>query len=231
MMRYKLPFLFLFFGCTAPEKEIADPVIAAEESGDTIHDIAIKEVQYVEEDSSILYETLDKETDGEYDFSWVPGECGLFSISLEDDEIEFRSETLTQVTISYRLETSISISAEGPHCDLIHWKHGATSWEKMEHLSGHNLAELKYTRFKFKINPYERTEKLPFPVSDMAEINSEVQKTCGSEWADHIKDCKDPYDYPCNVGISNFIFRVSYLSDKNGEMTHSYLKIPVPMGC
>lgn len=230
MRKYYFPLLVLFFGCNAPEKETHDVITSTEISSDTIRDIAIREVQYIPEDPSISYESLDKETRGEYDFSWVPGECELFSISIEDDGIVFHSKTLNEVSISYRLETSISISAEGPHCDLIHWKHGATAWKKMELLSDFNLGELNFTRFKFESDPYRLHDTLPFPVSDMNEIKSQVKKTCGSEWADHMSNCKTPYDYPCNVGISNFIFRVTFESDKTGE-TVSYLKIPVPMGC
>lgn len=231
MRKYIFPLLILFFGCNSPEKETHDVITTSELPSDTIWDIAVREVQYVAEDSSISYEQYDKETEGEYDFSWVPGECGLFSISLEDDEIVFHSETLSQVSISYRLETSISILDEGPHCDLIHWKHGATPWKKMEPLSEFNLEELKYARFKFEATPYKLYDTLPFPVSDMDEIRSATRKTCGSDWADHLSNCKTPYDYPCNVGISNFIFRVSYESEKNRETVYSYLKIPVPMGC
>lgn len=202
-----------------------------EESSDTIWDIAIKEVQYVQQDTTTLLESFDNGTEGEYDFSGVPGECGLFSITLEDDEIIFHSETLSEASVSYRLETSISISAEGPHCDLIHWKHGATPWKKMEPVVEFKLEELKYTRFKFEEEPYKLYDSLPFPVTNMNMIKSAVRKSCGSDWADHMSTCKTPYDYPCNVNISNYIFRVSYESAPTGETVYHYLKIPVPMGC
>lgn len=231
MKTHYFTFLILITACNSQQEETHSLVGTKAESSDTIWDIAIKEVQYVQQDTSTSYNSLDMETTGEYDFSWVPGACGLFSISLEDNEILFHSEIITEVNISYRLETSISISAEGPHCDLIHWKHGATSWEKMEPVSEFNSEESKYTRFKFEVPPYLLYDTLPFPVSDMNEIKSAVKKTCGSEWADNMSDCKTPYDYPCNVGISNYIFRVSYQSDETDETVHSYLKIPVPMGC
>jgi hypothetical protein len=231
MKTYYLALFILLLACNSPEEENRGIFKSTEESSDTIWDVAIKEVQYVQQDTGATYESFDKETEGEYDFSRVPGECGLFSIELEDDEIIFHSETLVQVSVSYRLETSLSISAEGPHCDLIHWKHGATPWKKMEPDKASNLEELTYTRFKFEDKPYKLYASLPFPVSDMNEIKSAVRKSCGSDWADHMSTCKTPYDYPCNVSISNYIFRVSYESETTGETVYQYLKIPVPMGC
>lgn len=146
MKTYYWALFILLLACNSPEEENRGIIKSTEESSDTIWDIAIKEVQYVEQDTAgNTYESFDKETEGEYDFSRVPGECGLFSIELEDDEIIFHSETLVQVSVSYRLETSISILAEGPHCDLIHWKHGATPWKKMEPVTALNLEELNFT--------------------------------------------------------------------------------------
>ena len=197
---------------------------------DTIFTEAVRETQDIPEDIPNSFPDNSNLTSYEADFSWVSEESNLFSISLEGDELVFWSDTLKQVELSYKLETSITIMNEGPHCDLLDWKHGTTSWEKLDPLKEFDLAKLGYMRFRFQHDPGELTE-LPFPISDMREIQKEVGGTCGNFWAEHMAACKTPNEYPCAVAISAYIFRVGFKGENEETYTYRFLKIPIAVGC
>lgn len=221
-------------GCNATETKSSSENIESEiitETDDTIAEIGIREVQSVPDDPDSSYEKFDVEKKNEFDFSWVPTESDLFLIILEEDEIIFNSYTLKEVNVSYRIETSITVMDEGPHCDLINWKHGATSWEKLEQIPEYNLEELNYTHFEFKINPRTKEGTLPFPTVEMDEIKQAVKNSCGSVWSDLLNNAKTHYESPCAVGISAYIFRVEIIQPEGKKNSYKYLKIPVDMGC
>lgn len=226
------PFLFLLiFSCTSVPSDDVPNIVNTTTESDTLYTDAIKEAQDIPEDSSACQVQTDQAISNlGSDFSWVKGESELFSISLEGSELVFWSDSLKKVEISYKLETSMTIMDEGPHCDLTDWVHGSTSWTEMDPVEGYELTELKYTRFKFSQNTW-RTDSLPFPETDMNVAREAILIHCGERWFEHAKSCKSPYDYPCEIGISTYIFRVKFKIDDQGDDIYEFLKIPVSMGC
>ncbi|MGE8290064.1 MAG: hypothetical protein ACN6ON_00230, partial [Sphingobacterium sp.] len=51
--------------------------------------------------------------------------------TIEGRPISIVSEQLSSLNIEQRYETSITIMNEGPHCDLIDWKHFNSDWKSL----------------------------------------------------------------------------------------------------
>ncbi|ENA1795703.1 hypothetical protein ABF176_002550, partial [Flavobacterium psychrophilum] len=49
--------------------------------------------------------------------------------TIENQKIKVYSQQITDLIIEQRYETSVTISNEGPHCDLNDWKHFYSEWK------------------------------------------------------------------------------------------------------
>ena len=225
--------LCYFISCTPssdPKNNQHEQVIHAD---DTIYEQAVKEVQYFSSDSARL--TIPEIKDNSVDYSWVPTESQLFNLTLHDNMVLVQSNLVAIQTISYCLETSITIQAEGSHYDMINWKHGATDWQRLIYEGKCNLpgdTARNCTSFSFKTHPDDDVSlTLPFPETPMSEVRTEVKKIFGQVWVDHIRHVKKVGDYPCSIGISSYIFKLR-LKHRDTEKNETvYLRVPVAMGC
>jgi hypothetical protein len=141
--------------------------------------------------------------------------------TLEAQTIIVKSDKYKDVEIYQAVETSVSISWEGPHCDLTQWKHYTSAWRK--------LNEVK--PFVFKAIAYEAGEARKFPSVTLAEVKKAVAQHCGESWAEHIQTIKSIYDYPCGVDISMYLLKIKAIDKTTGERMEKLIKISIPMGC
>ncbi len=139
--------------------------------------------------------------------------------TLEATTIQVIRSKLTQIKIEMRFETSITIMNEGPHCDLIDWKHYTSDWTDLTSL-GSNL---------FKAKSYSKQEWEKFPNVTVEEIVKVVEKQC-SGWGDLARTIKSPNEYPSGVGVSRYFLRISGI-DNSGKKITRILTFNVPMGC
>ena len=105
------------------EQVLAEAIVTAEvpqvEGEDTITDIRFKEFSI--SISRLLIYDADKKLDHiQKDTVEIYAEVGE---TIENQLISINSELLTGFTVEQRYETSITIVNEGPHCDLIEWRH------------------------------------------------------------------------------------------------------------
>ena len=93
----------------------------------------------------------------------LPDNHPLFDIDMSHEMVRCYTDSLVIVGISYKLESSITIMNEGPHCDLTDWHHGYTNWENLTPASACLDLKERYFDFNFKIAPHQR-DSLPFPI-------------------------------------------------------------------
>jgi hypothetical protein len=140
---------------------------------------------------------------------------------LDSTTILVMAEHYSTVEVYQAFETSIVISDEGPHCDLTAWKHFTSNWIK--------LKELKPSVFISA--SIDSASSYSFPKVKMSHVAEAAKKACGERWADHIKNTKSIYDYPCDVGISTFFLKIIAKEKVSGKQIKKIIRISVPMGC
>lgn len=99
--------------------------------------------------------------------------------------------------IEFRYETSITVQNEGPHIDLINWKHYRSPWATAK------LDQKEQFVCQF---PKGLVSK-KFPTVTMSEVRMALAKV-DPTWVDHIKSVKTITEYPLDVGISRVYFRI-----------------------
>jgi hypothetical protein len=113
--------------------------------------------------------------------------------------------------------TSVTVMNEGPHYDLLEWKHGYTETMTLNNNMG-----------IFKVAADQEGE-LPFPTVDNKEILKELKRMkVPANYLELAKTCKDPRTYPCGVGISSTEFLVS---EKKNKKSTKKIVVNRPMGC
>jgi hypothetical protein len=141
--------------------------------------------------------------------------------TLESSTIIIKSEKYSHFEIFQAAETSLTISDEGPHCDLIEWKHFTSDWKMLDEV----------TKNTFNAFSYDSNIDQKFPDVTVPEVVEATKKHCGSGWADHIKNIKSIHDYPCSVGISKYLLKVIATDNSSGRKIEKTIWILIPMGC
>ena len=122
-----------------------------------------------------------------------------------------------------RYRTSMTISLEGPHVDLIDWRHFDSSWVPLRALSARRFQTLA----TYEMNPPS------FPPTTTDEIVKEVRRRVGTDWpaaVEAAKGCRGPDDGACIVMISSVYLRIQ--KRVGAVWTDAGLvEIRLPMGC
>ena len=139
----------------------------------------------VEEEPIIEYEVpqySDEDDESKMDWTKIPTRNSAISVEMYSDHLYVSTEMLDEIALYVKIESSITIMDEGPHCDLTEWRHGYTEWDRLSVTTqpAYNANSFDYHR--------DYDAKYPFPVLDMDSIRSEVEKSCGTRWSDHIKN-------------------------------------------
>ncbi len=137
----------------------------------------------------------------------------------EGKKINLIEVSLTNVKVEQRFETSLSVMNEGPHCDLINWKHYLSEWEPVKQI-GVNT---------YQSNTYTEVEKKKFPVTTPEEITNAVQLYC-PDWSKSFPKISSPNLYPSEISISKYYLKISG-SDHLGNFSENLLIVQIPMGC
>jgi hypothetical protein len=128
----------------------------------------------------------------------------------------------TQFRVFERYRTSLTVMGEGPHLDLVHWRHYDSEWIPLE----------QQARRKFRTLARDRMNAEKFPAATKDEILAAVRKEAGvwPEAVDLAKACKEPTDYPCGVSVSSVYFRVEMLVGDEWTSV-GVVEVMIPMGC
>lgn len=135
--------------------------------------------------------------------------------------LTFNSEALYDFNIEQRYETSVTLMAEGPHCDLTDWLHYVSEWQPV---SKNHLEE--YFLYTYKDN-----ERQLFPSVSKDALTKAAKKHCGDEWSEQIKALSTPNDYPSGVSISRYFLKISGKRMDNGKSVQKLIIVVSPMGC
>jgi hypothetical protein len=139
----------------------------------------------------------------------------------EGKKIRFSSDQISEYFIEQRYETSISIMKEGPHCDLVDWKHYHSDWRPMQKLGKNEFQSILYTE----------KEKERFPKVSSEEIKQAVLNECGSDWVQLIAKINSPIEYPSSVGVSRYFIKITGVDSISGLKFKKVIVIVNPMGC
>ena len=140
--------------------------------------------------------------------------------SLSSKIVRITSTAGARLRVSVQMESSLTLMDEGPHLDLIDWKHCTTEWIEAERISDS----------EFRIPVTEKVDQGCFHEISMAEIRNEVLKRGGTRWADLIKDDASITDYPMAVGLSAVALKVEELLE-HGWKVVTIIRFSIPMGC
>lgn len=147
----------------------------------------------------------------------------LISLELGDTPsgsmLVFHSQGSTISSVKQKYETSITVMDEGPHLDLIEWKHYHSPWIELKMVSANQYQAIGYSQAQSEM----------FPEVDIEEVRMVVQKLGGERWFKHIEDLDDIHTYPFGVGISKLEFMIEY--KVLGKLKKKVLIFEIPLGC
>ncbi len=128
--------------------------------------------------------------------------------------------SVAHIELFQSYETSITVMNEGPHLDLIDWKHHHSDWLPLD---------IQDNQAKSSIIEAPDWGKFPFVMPH--EIVEAVRSVTDEErWIKLAEKCQSPNHYPCAVGISRLYFKL-ILWDKNQQAITKYVVLEIPMGC
>ena len=140
--------------------------------------------------------------------------------SPEKKIILIKDNQYKSIKILQRYENSITIMNEGPHCDLINWKHYYSDWKPIK----------KINNLKFETLSYSQADYKQFIPVDIEELKQVVSEQCGEDWAKYIEKVTTVNQYPTGVTTSK-IFLKFILIDLEDNVTEKTIAFVIPMGC
>lgn len=192
-----------------PPKEWAPPEYMTDlsivvELGETPPSFAVKHIKLDRERKATLHLDLAESIDGQQ-----------VKLHFTDSPASYR--------ILQRYRTSMTISAEGPHLDLLDWRHFDSPWTPLESLGAN----------RFQTLSSEQMDHSKFPKTTKAEIIKEVRRRVGRDWPELVElvgSCNGPNDGACIVTISSIYLRIQKLVDHRW-IDVGTVEVTMPMGC
>ncbi len=139
---------------------------------------------------------------------------------IEGKTIEIKPIPKGKIKVYQRHKNSITIMNEGPHCDLLDWKHYHSEWK-----------EIPIQNNRFKTIKYTRKDREKFLDIGMDELKKAVSIHCEGHWADLVKNIKAVNEYPSGVGISHIFLKLEYKENPASDTIVKTVSFEIPMGC
>lgn len=194
---------------------------------DTLKDEDISQVVHLKfADIEVNFDSLklwDYEKENIDELQNIVGDSVGVEIELGDDlqEQTFSlkySEMLSDINVEQSYMTSMSIQGEGPHLDLIGWKHYRSEWKPVTKISTN----------KYKCLSYSESEQTKFPEVTLEEVKHEIKETENyKEWLTYL-DKKYPFG---SLMISHYFIKISGLNKKTGKRIVKTVMFVMAMGC
>ena len=176
------------------------------------------------EDFSLIIENI-KAWDENNELEKIQNDTVLISLDIGEiitnNLIKIFDSKYDKIKIYQRFENSITINNEGPHCDLINWKHYTSKWIE--------LKQIRNGIFETILLDSKQAEK--FIEIEIVDFKNAVKKSCGNDWVQLIKDIKSVRDYPCEISTSKIELIVKLIDNSTQETMEKYLIFDIPMGC
>ena len=108
---------------------------------------------------------------------------------------------------------------EGPHLDLIDWKHYYSEWSELKSLNNNY----------YRINSYTYEESQKFIEINMEKLKDAVLIYGDDRWYDLVRESTSLTEYPCGVKISKIFIKIS--GEKEQNTLDKLIIFNIPMGC
>lgn len=141
--------------------------------------------------------------------------------TIEGQLLSVVTTELRDIKVAQRYETSITVMNEGPHCDLINWKHYNSEWKQLERNETGDFVCEKYTR----------ADAEKFPAITVEELKEAVKTHCNEGWLELINNINAPTEYPSGVGISRYFLKVTGVRKQDNQLVEKIIILENPMGC
>ena len=143
-----------------------------------------------------------------------------YADSVSSAHIEITANPQDTFKLSVQLETSMSITAEGPHLDLTDWKHCTTDWVSISKISDHS----------FKLPDFESIDVDCFPDVSEEDIKAEALKQGGEFWISILEEnALLEYD-PISIGLSSVRVKIEQWVDAEWVVVR-VIDLKLPLGC
>jgi len=129
--------------------------------------------------------------------------------------------------VEQRYETSLTLMNEGPHMDLLDWKHYISEWEEVESSNGLTFVLKEVSSAEFPaVTPAEIIEAVRAESEKWSKQGYDV----GERWIDLARQCKGPTTYPCGVSVSKITLRIR-VKESDSWKDIQTIEFRIPMGC
>ncbi len=152
---------------------------------------------------------------------------GLGNTTAKKITLKPASQSSLEFRVEQQYETSLTLMDEGPHMDLLDWKHHLSGWSELE----------KTGDLEFLSNAVASDE---FPQVNQADIIEAVRAETkrwsvqgfdqGDRWIDMAKQCQSSTTSPCGVSVSKIRIKIK-VKDAGEWRDIQTIEIHVPMGC
>lgn len=139
--------------------------------------------------------------------------------TIEGQEIVIISNTLTNLKVEQRYQTSITVEDGMYRCDL-EWRNYLSDWVTLNPKPDGTYEGAKYS-------PYERER---FPEVTTEELRGQVLSNCGDDWKEIVQKISTPIARPCSVLITHYFLRISGQDNNTGKTISKTIEIFVPTG-
>ena len=134
-----------------------------------------------------------------------------------------------QYRVRVQFETSLGISGEGPHVDLIDFRHCVSQWHVASSGDGRSFTVPTPTDEELECVPQATPDEIRAATRKALAGWDHVQETT-EHWLGLIKDIKSPADSPMYSTISEIRIQVEARVDGRWKPV-TLLVFAVPMGC
>lgn len=132
--------------------------------------------------------------------------------------------------VSVQFETSMAISGEGPHIDLVDWKHCQSDWRPAEPVAGSGFRLPAPSDRDHSCFPHATREELREAVKrELDEYGWEKEQR--EHWLQLVRQVPKPGEQPSYVAISTVRVRIERLDDRGTWTLLTTIDFELPMGC
>jgi hypothetical protein len=137
------------------------------------------------------------------------------------------SKDISIIKVEQSFQTSMTIQEEGPHTDLLDWKHYVSDWKIIKASESGTYVCLSYSEEDSQRFPKVTLEEVKKAVFSTEKEMEWLKTEKGKEWLKFLDD-----DYPYGtVMISHYFIKVTAVNNITGEKISKILIFEVPMGC
>ena len=163
-----------------------------------------------------LWETESQTWESKQDMISYYTELG---VSPENKKVTVKTKIpYKRLAIYQAFETSVTITNEGPHCDLLDWKHYQSAW-----------IPLKYDEGDYFTLGYTQEDQTRFIPVELEELKEAVGEYCAQSFVQIVSGL-ETFESPASVSISTIYIKIIMI-DMNDNPIERIIAFEIPMGC